>query len=148
MAATVNKVCKSEDEVRREEEAHGFFKDEPEHVENARVTSTLAWREYYRDLHEKEYILSDGEYQFALRFARNVEESNPLDCSITLTIKKWSEDLFEVVSNGPWADECICQPEALTTFFRLAHLLPSDYEAVLKSFKSSQIERIVLNIRR
>ena len=148
MAATVNKVCKSEDEVRREEEAHGFFKDEPAVSESARVTSTRAWREYYRDLHEKEYILSDGEYQFALRFARNVEETNPLDCSITLTIKKWSADLFEVVSNGPWADECICQPEALTTFFRLAHLLPSDYEAVLKSFKSSQIERIVLNIRR
>ena len=148
MAATVNKVCKSEDEVRRDEEAHGFFKDEPEHVENARVTSTLAWREYFRDLHKQEYVLSEGEFKFALRFLRNVEESNPLDCSITLTLKKWSEDLFEAVSNGPWADECICQPEALTTFFRLAHLLPSDYEAVLKSFKSSQIERIVLNIRR
>ena len=147
MAATV-KVCKSVEEVRRDEEAHGFFKDEPECVENARVVSALAWREYFRDLHKQEYVLSEGEFKFAIRFVRNVEESNPLDCSITLTIKKWSEDLFEVVSNGPWADECICQPEALTTFFRLAHLLPSDYEAVLKSFKSSQIERIVLNIRR
>ena len=88
--ATVNKVCKSEDEVRREEEAHGFFKDEPVVSDSARVTSTRAWREYYRDLHKREYILSDGEYQFALRFARNVEETNPLDCSITLTLKKTS----------------------------------------------------------
>lgn len=148
MAATVNKVCKSEDEVRREEEAHGFFKDEPVVSDSARVTSTRAWREYYRDLHKCEYILSDGEYQFALRLARNVEETSPLDCSITLTIKKWSDDLFEAVSNGPWADEIICQPEALPVFFRLAHLFPHDYEAVLKSFKSSQIERVVMNIRR
>ena len=148
MAAVVNKVGKFVDEVRQKEEAHGFFKDEPVVSESARVTSTRAWREYYRDLHKREYILSDGEYQFALRFARNVEETNPLDCSVTLTLKKWSDDLFEAVSNGPWADECICQPEALTTFFRLAHLLPSDYEAVLKSFKSDKIERVVLNIRR
>ena len=148
MAAVVNKVGKFVDEVRRKEEAHGFFKDEPVVSESARVTSTRAWREYYHDLHKREYILSDGEYQFALRFARNVEETSPLDCSITLTLKKWSEDLFEAVSNGPLADECICQPEALPVFFRLAHLLPSDYEAVLKSFKSSQIERVVLNIRR
>lgn len=148
MAAVVNKVGKFVDEVRQKEEAHGFFKDEPEHVENSRITSTLAWREYFRDLHKQEYVLAESEFKFAIRFVRNVEESNPLDCSITLTIKKWSEDLFEVVSNGPWADECICQPEALTVFFRLAHLLPSDYEAVLKSFKSSQIERVVMNIRR
>lgn len=148
MAATVNKVCKSEDEVRREEEAHGFFKDEPVVFESARVASTRAWREYYRDLHKREYILSDGEYQFALRFARNVEETNPLDCSITLTLKKWSEDLFEAESNGPLADECICQPEALPVFFRLAHLLPSDYTAALSAFKSDKIKRVVLNIRR
>ena len=148
MAAIVNKVGKFVDEVRQKEEARGFFKDEPEHVENSRITSTLAWREYFRDLHKQEYVLAESEFRFAIRFVRNVEESNPLDCSITLTIKKWSEDLFEVVSNGPWADECICQPEALTVFFRLAHLLPSDYEAVLKSFKSSQIERVVMNIRR
>ena len=148
MAAVVNKVGKFVDEVRQKEEARGFFKDEPEHVENSRITSTLAWREYFRDLHKQEYVLAESEFRFAIRFVRNVEESNPLDCSITLTIKKWSEDLFEVVSNGPWADECICQPEALTVFFRLAHLLPSDYEAVLKSFKSSQIERVVMNIRR
>ena len=148
MAAVVNKVGKFVDEVRQKEEARGFFKDEPEHVENSRITSTHAWREYFRDLHKQEYVLAESEFRFAIRFVRNVEESNPLDCSITLTIKKWSEDLFEVVSNGPWADECICQPEALTVFFRLAHLLPSDYEAVLKSFKSSQIERVVMNIRR
>lgn len=148
MAATVNKVCKSEDEVRREEEAHGFFKDEPAVFESARVTSARAWREYYRDLHVEEYVLSDSEYRFAYRFAKNVEETNPLDCSITLTLKKWSEDLFEAVSNGPLEDECICQPEALPVFFRLAHLLPSDYTAALSVFKSDKIERVVLNIRR
>lgn len=147
MAATV-KVCKSVEEVRRDEEAHGFFKDEPAVSESARVTSARAWREYYRDLHKQEYILSDGEYQFALRFARNVEETISLGCSITLTLKKWSEDLFEAVSNGPLADECICQPEALPVFFRLAHLFPHDYEAALKAFKSDKIERVVMNIRR
>ena len=91
----------TEAEQIKAEQEHGFFSDVPVVVDNARVVATKAWRRFYQDLKTEEYILSDDEYRFAYRFARNVEETNPEQVTLTLTIKRWNkEDLYEVISNG------------------------------------------------
>lgn len=163
--AAKHKVCKptvtkkaeartvTEAEQIKAEQEHGFFSDVPVVVDNARVIATKAWRRFYQDLKTEEYILSDDEYRFAYRFARNVEETNPEQITLTLTIKKWNkEDLYEVVSNGFLneflADECICSFRAIPVFFRIAHLLPADYNSAMGVFESNAVDKVVLKVRR
>jgi hypothetical protein len=163
--AAKHKVCKptvtkkaeaktvTEAEQIKAEQEHGFFSDVPVVVDNARVIATKAWRRFYQDLKTEEYILSDDEYRFAYRFARNVEETNPEQVTLTLTIKKWNkEDLYEVISNGFLnefsADECICSFRAIPVFFRIAHLLPADYNSAMGVFESNAVDKVVLKVRR
>jgi len=163
--AAKHKVCKptvtkkaeartvTEAEQIKAEQEHGFFSDVPVVVDNARVVATKAWRKFYQDLKTEEYILSDDEYRFAYRFARNVEETNPEQITLTLTIKKWNkEDLYEVISNGLLneflADECICSFRAIPVFFRIAHLLPADYNSAMGVFESNAVDKVVLKVRR
>lgn len=170
--ASNHKVCKptvtkkaeaktvTEAEQIKAEQEHGFFSDVPVVVDNARVIATKAWKKFYQDLHVEEYVLSESEYRFAYRFARNVEETNPEQITLTLTIKKWNkEDLYEVVSNGFLADECVCSfraipvecvcsSRAIPVFFRIAHLLPADYNSAMGVFESDSIDKVVLKIRR
>lgn len=163
--AAKHKVCKptvtkkaeartvTEAEQIKAEQEHGFFSDVPVVVDNARVVATKAWRRFYQDLKTEEYILSDDEYRFAYRFARNVEETNPEQITLTLTIKKWNkEDLYEVISNGFLneflADECICSFRAIPVFFRIAHLLPADYNSAMGVFESNAVDKVVLKVRR
>lgn len=134
-----------------DEQEHGFFSDVPVVVD--RVVATKAWRRFYQDLKTEEYILSDDEYRFAYRFARNVEETNPEQVTLTLTIKRWNkEDLYEVISNGFLngflADECICSFRAIPVFFRIAHLLPADYNSAMGVFESNAVDKVVLKVRR
>ena len=156
--AAKHKVCKpaiakveartvTEAEQIKAEQEHGFFSDVPVVVDNARVVATKAWRKFYQDLETEEYILSDDEYRFAYRFARNVEETNPEQVTLTLTIKRWNkEDLYEVISNG--FSECVCSFKAIPVFFRIAHLLPSDYNSAMGVFESNTIDSVVLKVRR
>lgn len=163
--AAKHKVCKptvtkkaeaktvTEAEQIKAEQEHGFFSDVPVVVDNARVIATKAWKKFYQDLKTEEYILSDDEYRFAYRFARNVEETNPEQVTLTLTIKKWNkEDLYEVISNGFingfLADECICSFRAIPVFFRIAHLLPADYNSAMGVFESNAVDKVVLKVRR
>jgi len=162
MTTKLHKVCKdvktvakveaktvTEAEQIKAEQEHGFFSDVPVVVDNTRVIATKAWKKFYQDLHVEEYVLSDSEYRFAYRFARNVEETNPEQITLTLTIKKWNkEDLYEVVSNGFLADECVCSFRAIPVFFRIAHLLPADYNSAMGVFESDSIDKVVLKIRR
>ena len=105
MTTKLHKVCKdvktvakveaktvTEAEQIKAEQEHGFFSDVPVVVDNARVIATKAWKKFYQDLHVEEYVLSDSEYRFAYRFARNVEETNPEQITLTLTIKKWNKE--------------------------------------------------------
>ncbi len=160
--AAKHKVCKpavakveartvTEAEQIKAEQEHGFFSDVPATVD--RVVATKAWRRFYQDLKTEEYILSDDEYRFAYRFARNVEETNPEQVTLTLTIKKWNkEDLYEVISNGFLnefsVDECICSFRAIPVFFRIAHLLPADYNSAMGVFESNAVDKVVLKVRR
>ena len=159
--ASNHKVCKptvtkkaeaktvTEAEQIKAEQEHGFFSDVPVVVDNARAVATKAWRRFYQDLKTEEYILSDDEYRFAYRFARNVEETSPEQVTLTLTIKRWNkEDLYEVISNGFLAGECICSFKAIPVFFRIAHLLPSDYNSAMGVFESNTIDSVVLKVRR
>lgn len=159
MAAN-HKVCKptvvkveartvTEAEQIKAEQEHGFFSDVPVVVDNARVVATKAWRRFYQDLKTEEYILSDDEYRFAYRFARNVEETNPEQVTLTLTIERWNkEDLYGVISNGSLADECVCSFKAIPIFFKIAHLLPSDYNSAMGVFESNAVDKVVLKVRR
>ena len=156
--AAKHKVCKpaiakveartvTEAEQIKAEQEHGFFSDVPVVVDNARAVATKAWRRFYQDLKTEEYILSDDEYRFAYRFARNVEETNPEQVTLTLTIKRWNkEDLYEVIANG--FSECVCSFKAIPVFFRIAHLLPSDYNSAMGVFESNTIDSVVLKVRR
>lgn len=139
----------TEAEQIKAEQEHGFFSNVPVVVDNARVIATKAWKKFYQDLKTEEYILSDDEYRFAYRLARNVEETNPEQVTLTLTIKKWNkEDLYEVISNGFLADECVCSFKAIPIFFKIAHLLPSDYNSAMGVFESNAIDKVVLKVRR
>lgn len=143
----------TEAEQIKAEQEHGFFSNVPVVVDNARVIATKAWKKFYQDLKTEEYILSDDEYRFAYRLARNVEETNPEQVTLTLTIKKWNkEDLYEVISNGflngSLADECVCSFKAIPIFFKIAHLLPSDYNSAMGVFESNAIDKVVLKVRR
>ena len=158
--AAKHKVCKpavakveartvTEAEQIKAEQEHGFFSDVPVVVDNARVVATKAWRRFYQDLKTEEYILSDDEYRFAYRFARNVEETNPEQVTLTLTIERWNkEDLYGVISNGSLADECVCSFKAIPIFFKIAHLLPSDYNSAMGVFESNAVDKVVLKVRR